>query len=80
MIPPACTPGEVSMRIELNDEEIALVFRVIRNRMIGLRDEVRHNKDSEVRRYLKHKEKILSRVLDRFPEHDEQAHMKGFIV
>ena len=67
------------MDIHLEEMEASLLYRVIRNRLSELSDEVRHNKDSEVREYLKHKRRILNRVLDKFPEIDEKAHMKGYI-
>ena len=66
------------MDLHLKDEEASLVLRVLRNRLNELRVEVRHNKDSEVREYLKHKEHILAAVLKKFPELDEEAHKKGF--
>jgi len=68
------------MNLELKEEEASLVFRVLKNRLKTLRNEVRHSKDSEDRRYLKHKERLLNEVLNRFPELDERAHMKGFLV
>ena len=67
------------MEIHLEEMEASLLYRVIRNRLSELSDEVRHNKDSEVRDYLKHKRRILNRVLDKFPEIDEKAHMKGYV-
>jgi hypothetical protein len=66
------------MDLHLKEEEASLVLKVLRNRLSELRIEVRHNKDSEVREYLKHKEHILFRVLKKFPELDEDAHKKGF--
>ena len=68
------------MDLHLEDMEASLVKRVLRNRLEELRQEVRHNKDMETRDYLKHKERILNRVISKFPELDEQAHMKGFII
>lgn len=67
------------MDLHLEEMEASLVFKVLRNRLSELRQEVRHNKDMETRDYLKHKERILNRVIAKFPELDEQAHMRGFI-
>ena len=64
------------MDLHLKPEEASLVLRVLRNRLNDLRTEVRHDKDSEVRIYLKHKERILSGVLEKFPEPNEEAHRK----
>ena len=67
------------MMLLLDDREAALLLRVIRNRLRELRVEVRHDRDSEARRYLQHKERILNRILAKFPEGmDEHAHMAGF--
>jgi hypothetical protein len=68
------------MQLELEENEASLVLRIVRNRLGELRDEVRHNKDSEMRSYLKHKVRILDRVLGKFPELDEKAHMRGYII
>jgi hypothetical protein len=67
------------MDLHLEEEEASLLFRVARNRRDELRAEVRHNKNSESRAYLKHKETILNRILARFPELDEKAHMRGYV-
>lgn len=66
------------MRIELESVEASLLFRVVRNRLIELKQEVRHTTDSESREYLLHKKRILNRVLDKFQGVDERAHMKGY--
>jgi len=68
------------MELHLEDEEASLLLRVIRNRRNEMRDEVRHSKDSEMREYLKHKERILNRILEKFPALDERAHMRGHIL
>lgn len=68
------------MDLHLEDMEASLCVRVLKNRLEELRHEVRHNKNSEARDYLKHKERILNRIIEKFPELDEQAHMKGFII
>ena len=72
--------GEVEMDLSLNDEEASLLFRVVRNRRDELRQEIRHTKDSESRGYLKHKERLLNRILARFPEEESKAHMLGFTI
>jgi hypothetical protein len=66
------------MQLLLSDQEASLLFRVVRNRLRELRVEVRHSRDSEARRYLRQKERLLNRILARFPEIDEHAHMVGF--
>ena len=69
------------MELHLEDEEASLLLRLIRNRRNDMRDEVRHFKDSEMREYLKHKERILNRILEKFPPGlDEKAHMRGHIL
>jgi len=67
------------MRIELEPREASLLSRVVRNRFVELRQEVRHTKDSEIRAYLQHKERLLSRVLEEFKGIDEMAHMVGYL-
>lgn len=66
------------MQLELEEQEAALVYRVLRNRHRELRQEVRHTHDAEARDYLLHKERILNRVLAKFPELDERAHMTAY--
>jgi hypothetical protein len=66
------------MDLNLDEKEASLTFRILKNRLEELRTEVRHNKESEAREYLKHKERILNNVLAKFPEVDELAHKKGF--
>ncbi|HSL19332.1 MAG TPA: hypothetical protein VLB51_15615 [Methylomirabilota bacterium] len=67
------------MQLLLSDQESSLLLRVVRNRLQELRGEVHHSHDSEARRYLLHKERLLNNILDRFPEDmDEHAHMAGF--
>lgn len=66
------------MKLELDAEEAALVLRVLRNRMLELRNEVHHDHTSTSRAYLQHKERILQRVIDRFGTIDEQAHQRGY--
>lgn len=66
------------MDLHLDEKEAALAFRILRNRLDELRTEVRHNKDSEAREYLKYKERILNEILSKFPEVDEQAHKRSF--
>ena len=62
------------MNLHLNEQEASLAYRILKNRMEELRVEVRHNKRSEDREYLKHKERILNRILEKFPDLDENAH------
>ena len=66
------------MDLNLNEKEAALTFRILRNRLEELRTEVRHDKDSEAREYLKYKERMLKDILAKFPEVDEQAHKNAF--
>ena len=68
------------MEIHLEEKEASLLYKVIKNRMEDLRQEVHHDKNSESRAYLKHKTNILNGILAKFSEHDEQAHMRGYIV
>lgn len=68
------------MQLALTDQEASLLLRVVRNRLRELRLEVRHDHDSASRDYLLHKERLLNRILDKFPEIDERAHMQGFEV
>jgi hypothetical protein len=71
---------EVTMELHLEEREASLLYRVLHNRRDELRLEVRHNKDSETREYLKHKERLINRILDNFPDIDQKAHMKGYII
>jgi hypothetical protein len=66
------------MELQLEEQEASLVFKILKNRLEELRTEVRHNKDSEGREYLKKKERILNRVLNKFPEIDKDAHKRSF--
>jgi len=66
------------MEIHMEEAEAALAFRILRNRLEDLRVEVRHNKNSEVKDYLKYKERILGRVLEKFKGVDEEAHKKEY--
>jgi len=67
------------MQLELEDQEASLLCRVVRNRHKELRVEVRHTKDAESRDYLLHKERILNRILAKFPDTiDERAHRRVF--
>jgi hypothetical protein len=69
---------EIAMDLYLDDKEAALAYRVLRNRLEEIRTEVRHDKDSEAREYLKHKEHILNDILAKFSGVDEEAHKKAF--
>jgi len=65
------------MELRLEVAEASLVYKVLRNRRDELRHEVRHATDSEGREYIKHKVRLLNRVLERFPELDLSAHMRS---
>ncbi len=66
------------MDLHLDEQETALAYRILKNRLGELRTEVRHNKSSDHRDYLKHKERILNNILAKFSDVDETAHKKGF--
>lgn len=66
------------MDLHLEEQEASLAFKILRNRLDGIKTEIHHDKDSEVREYLRHKEAILNGILEKFPEVDEDAHKKGF--
>jgi hypothetical protein len=66
------------MDIHLEDQEASLAFKILKNRLGELRTEVRHNKDSQTREYLKHKERILNRILEKFSDVETDAHKKSF--
>jgi hypothetical protein len=68
------------MQLNLTDQEAALLLRVVRNRLGDLRVEVRHDRNTESRAYLLHKERLLKRILDKFPAINEYAHMEGFKI
>jgi hypothetical protein len=57
---------EVAMDLHLEKKEASLAFRILKNRMGELRTEVRHDKDSSVRDYLKNEERILKNILAKF--------------
>lgn len=67
------------MELHLEENEASLLFRILKNRLDELRQEVRHNKASDTREYLKHKERILNRILENFSDVDEKAHMRGYV-
>jgi hypothetical protein len=69
------------MQLNLTDQEASLLVRVVRNRLGELRIEVRHDRTMDSRAYLLHKERLLNRIIDKFPEDmNEHAHMEGFKV
>jgi hypothetical protein len=68
------------MEIYLEEVEASLAFKILRNRLDELRLEVRHNKNSETRDYLKHKERILNRILEKLSGVDMTLHMKGYFT
>ncbi|MBN1848595.1 MAG: hypothetical protein JW932_08415 [Deltaproteobacteria bacterium] len=67
------------MDLHLGEQEASLAFKILKNRLGELRTEVRHNKDSEGRAYLKHKERILSGIIEKFTDVKPDAHKKGFM-
>jgi len=69
----------MTITIDLDEAEASLVYRVVKNRFGELRSEIRHTKDSVSKDYLKHKERLLRKVMRKFPEDlDTRAHMQGF--
>ena len=67
------------MLLNLREQEASLLKRVVRNRLDELRIEVRHDHTMDSRAYLLHKERLLNRILAKFPEvMNEHAHMEGF--
>ena len=68
------------MQLDLTEQEASLLLRVVRNRLGELRVEVRHDRTMDSRAYLLHKERLLNRILDKFPEINEYAHMEEFKV
>jgi len=68
------------MQMHLDGMETSLLYRILKNRLNELQSEIHHDHDSESRRYLKHKEAIIDRLLAKFPDKvDETAHRKGFM-
>ena len=65
------------MDIHLEKQEAALALSILKNRMKELRTEVRHDKDSSVRYYLKQKERILNRILAKFSGPGEEIRISG---
>lgn len=69
------------MQLNLTEQEASLLKRVVRNRLGELRIEVRHDRTMDSRAYLLHKERLLSRILGKFPEvMNDHAHMEGLKV
>jgi hypothetical protein len=54
------------MDIHLEKQEAALAFSILKDRMKELRTEVRHDRHSSVRDYLKKKERMLNNILAKF--------------
>lgn len=54
------------MDIHLEKQKAALAFSILKDRMKELRTEVRHDRNSSVRDYLKKKERILNNILAKF--------------
>ena len=68
------------MDIRLDAQEASLLRGVVQNRFTELRQEVRHTRDSRTKGYLKHKERLLRRILAKFPEDmDPRAHREAFL-
>ena len=57
---------EVAMTLHLEKQEASLAFNILKSRMKDLRTEVRHDRDSVARDYLKKKERILKSILSKF--------------
>lgn len=68
------------MELHLEEQEASLLYKILSNRRDEIRTEVRHSKETEIREYLKHKEHLINRILDKFTEIDMEAHMKGYII
>ena len=68
------------MELHLEEQEASLLYKILSNRRDEIRTEVRHSKETEIQEYLKHKEHLINRILDKFPEIDMEAHMKGYII
>lgn len=67
------------MDLHLDDVEVSLLYRILKNRLADMRSEIHHDHDSESRRYMKHKEMILTNILAKFPERvDDTMHRRGF--
>ena len=68
------------MDLHLDEAEVSLVYRILKSRLEETRSEVHHDHDSESRGYMKHKERILTNVLGKFPANvDETAHRRGIL-
>jgi len=61
------------MDLHLEKKEASLAYRILKTRVEELRTEVRHNKDSSARAYLKNKERILKNILAKFSDMDEET-------
>lgn len=56
------------MTIHLEKQEASLAFNILKSRMKDLRTEVRHDRDSVSRDYLKKRERMLKSILSKFSE------------
>jgi hypothetical protein len=73
--------GRWPMDMHLDEMEMSLTYRILKNRLGELRSEIHHDHGSGSRNYLKHKEAIITRILGKFPDNlDETAHQKGFMI
>jgi DNA integrity scanning protein DisA with diadenylate cyclase activity len=70
---------EVAMELHLEKKEASLAFRILENRVRELRTEVRHDKDSSVRDYLKNEERILKNILAKFSVLEEEKQLKSSV-
>jgi hypothetical protein len=57
---------EVAMDLHLEEQEASLAYETLKTRLEELRTEVRHNKESSAREYLKDRERILNHILAKF--------------
>ena len=64
------------MDLHLEKEEASLAFRILKDRMEEIRTEVRHDKNSAARDYLKGKERILNHILGKFSAIEKEAYKK----
>lgn len=61
------------MNLHLEKQEASLAFRIIKNRIDEIRTEIRHDKDSAARNYLKTRERILKSILRKMSGADREA-------
>jgi hypothetical protein len=66
------------MDLHLEKEEASLAFTILKNRMEEIRTEVRHDKDSSARDYLKGRERILGHILEKFSAMDREEYRNHY--